>query len=544
MRNPTEAVVRLLISEVPVVGGALSTLVGLLWPDPTVDVWGDIRARVEKLVDQKISDEVYNNASDKLKGVKYTVELYTEVVGLPTSSHADIVSSFTGALDAALLCQPAMLDTKYNQAMAPLVAQFATLHLTLLRDAVLFGATWGWPADEVDLYYSGPHGLVQETTKYRTWVDVHSPYEPPPRKWNQYEGPWSGAWHDENEASQYIALNVADSVYLWPWLDPRRSGRPLSRPSREVYFGPLSANAFEPETAPVQVKLPDRSGSPPLSGLRVFGGDRIDGIQNRWGVEWGGRLGVPVGHGHGVDTDGGKATPGFGLDLTIDPANPIVEVTGGVGADTGGNLCQQALNQLEFVFADGTRQATSGYETGRLVSSSSPHHVLSQIYAAGSQNDGGLGCGAGFVVLGFRYMESYDHSDEYFNVWFQCDYDTSALTPVVSVVAPFENPEAHDKALMTMSGTVVAQYGTTVDLATFTRPDASTTSMRIRIDSTDDGRLRLNAYFGEGPGVAATAADQRSQSTPRTPQVHTVKSSGYNSPNWLRAEVKGPATPS
>ena len=56
--------------KVPVIGGLLSGLIGLFWPTSGPDIWDEIKAKVEALVSQDISENNLNELKLTLQGLK------------------------------------------------------------------------------------------------------------------------------------------------------------------------------------------------------------------------------------------------------------------------------------------------------------------------------------------------------------------------------------------------------------------------------------------------------------------------------------------
>jgi delta endotoxin, N-terminal domain len=71
------------LDEIPEAGKLLALIVEELWPEPgKEDVWDEIKEKVEKLLNEKISDLVFNNIKDSLKGLQANSAEYTQTLSM------------------------------------------------------------------------------------------------------------------------------------------------------------------------------------------------------------------------------------------------------------------------------------------------------------------------------------------------------------------------------------------------------------------------------------------------------------------------------
>src|SRR5215210_2889880 len=68
------------LKMIPEAGEFLGPLVDILWPSTKEDVWGEIKAQVETLVNQKIAAGVYQQVTEDLQGLKNQITLYRDEV--------------------------------------------------------------------------------------------------------------------------------------------------------------------------------------------------------------------------------------------------------------------------------------------------------------------------------------------------------------------------------------------------------------------------------------------------------------------------------
>ena len=183
----------------------VSLMVGVLWPSGD-DVWQSMRAKVEALVNQKIADDVYHRVQLALQGLKLVVNDYTTAVR--DSRPDQIYVHYVAATDLFLSEQPTFQDPLYQLLLLPLFAQFANLHLALLRDGVVNGAQWGMTAQA--LLDAGAN-LTSTVAGYTQWardgVDIGLQTT-------------NTGWSPMNRYRRQMQLDVLDHAALWPAFDP------------------------------------------------------------------------------------------------------------------------------------------------------------------------------------------------------------------------------------------------------------------------------------------------------------------------------------
>ena len=130
------------LSQIPVVGKVVSVLVSLFWPSATQNTWEQIRAEVEKLIDQKISELVFEQTKSKLNGAGQVLKEYLNAVA--TGNNPYIMQHFTACKVFFAGAGPEFQISSYEWVQAPLYALFAQLHMSLLRDGALHGEDWGF----------------------------------------------------------------------------------------------------------------------------------------------------------------------------------------------------------------------------------------------------------------------------------------------------------------------------------------------------------------------------------------------------------------
>ena len=132
------------LSKIPIIGEVVSLLVSIFWPSPTQNVWEQVRAEVEKLVDQKLSELVFDQTKSKLNGAGQALKEYLNSVA--SGSNPYIMQHFTACKVFFAGAGPEFQISSYEWVQAPLYALFAQLHMSLLRDGALHGKDWGFDA--------------------------------------------------------------------------------------------------------------------------------------------------------------------------------------------------------------------------------------------------------------------------------------------------------------------------------------------------------------------------------------------------------------
>ena len=122
----------------PVVGGILSGLVGIFWPSSGVDIWAEIKEKVEALINQKISELVYHQVQDSLninKGLNLVINDYPHAINIG-SPPTILLEKWDAAKSIFLYNLPIFQSKGYEVLLLPLFAQY---DLSLLRDGAILG---------------------------------------------------------------------------------------------------------------------------------------------------------------------------------------------------------------------------------------------------------------------------------------------------------------------------------------------------------------------------------------------------------------------
>jgi hypothetical protein len=378
------------IEMIPVVGDLLGGLVECLWPSSKEDIWGEIKAQVEALVDQAISAEVYQQVSEDLTGLQNALNDYLQTVqtGDVENISAQWITTKT-LFDSDL---PHFQSAGYELLLLPLFGQFVNLYLILLRDGVLFGSGWNWDAsyqqmiattltNDIPLHYSYAANTYNTGRLNLAKATKENDHECQPFK-------------AINTFDRQMNLTVLDFMNMWQYFDATKypNGATVVL-GREVYSDPMgtcdnSGNIVLATPEPTQ----------PVSQVSVWGWDRLDSVQ----------LTYPAGSGPGGVTTtprmgdgGGSNQPPHGNVFNTSTGNPITSAT-----VTWGSI----VNSLQLTFKDGTQSNLLGGNAGLGGNSSTWNftgEILSSIHINGvSDYYGSADC----LVLGFQYDQSQSAS--------------------------------------------------------------------------------------------------------------------------------------
>lgn len=384
--DDAKSVVTTGLGMIPEVGDILSCLVDIFWPGSKEDVWGEIKAQVEALVDQKIDDLVYQQVTDDLTGLNNALTDYLNAANSGDTEATQMywISTRT-VFDTSL---PHFQSAGYELLLSPLFAQFANLYLALLRDGAAFGASWGWNDAYQQQVASDLTNSIQSFIGY-----ANTTFN------NGHDNVVKNTKADYHECQPFKAVNtytreftisLLDYMNMWAYYDytkyPNGTNVLLTR---EIYTDPMGtcddsgniAIPFAPTQRPAE--------------LTVWGWDRIDAVQ----------LTYPEGAGPGGvtqtprmgDQDGGSNQPPHGGVFNIAAENPIIQARATYGS---------IVNSLEFLFNDGT---TTGMLGGGAGMGSNDSGLMGYLYQfVSSVHINGIsdyyGC-ADCVVFGFQYWQ-------------------------------------------------------------------------------------------------------------------------------------------
>ncbi len=235
--NYLKALIGVGLGEIPVVGSLLSALLGLLWPNSSADVWSQIKAQVEELIDQKINELEFSLIRAETNGLRAAIASYLLRLegGASGSTIRNYFDSCNVVFEAAL---PKIQNVDYAYLNLPFFSIAAQLHLSLLRDGVKFGQQWGM--SEAD------HALLSEElrTKISGYADFIDSTIADERKRRAKDEPtgdqqdYAALWNYWQKFDEQNVLLALDFKVLMPFMDPQAypDGFPRSRMPFEDVF--------------------------------------------------------------------------------------------------------------------------------------------------------------------------------------------------------------------------------------------------------------------------------------------------------------------
>lgn len=382
--NAARIIVSTCLGKIPEVGFVLSAMVNIFWPSSHKDVWSEIKERVEELINEKISNLVYQQVQDDLTGLKNNLDEYLWAAAhsqLPTY----ISEKYNVVLGDFLQQLPNFQSKGYEVLLLPLFAQFANLHLSLLRDGVLYGAGWGW----TESIQQHNRQQIRETIRlYEDYAEkTYSNGLEDTKKKAPSNKHFTEPLNTINKYVRNMTLTVLDFKRMWQYFDPVDYPTPVKiYLDREIYS---DAVGTADNSGPINLPTPPVQ---PISKIVVWAWDRIDACQ----------LDYPSGGGPGGatqtqrmgDASGGSSEPPHGGVFDLNSRGSIVQVKTRTG---------DILNAWWFVFSDGSTSNMLGgnYPGGSDSTFSYTDEILSSIKIMGiSRFYGSADC----AVFGFKYL--------------------------------------------------------------------------------------------------------------------------------------------
>ncbi|EJR93120.1 insecticidal delta-endotoxin Cry8Ea1 family protein [Bacillus mycoides] len=205
--------------------GIASIILPILWPTATQDanaVWKSMMANAEELVEERIEEQVKNNAISALNGLKNAMGRYTAAIDrlkrdpnnpleqeAVRTAYRGMDQLFRFSIEANFKVSP------YEVQLLPNYAEVTNLHLLFMRDAVNFGHEWGFTQAQIDSEYRFLTTKMEEYTNHcvnyfniglQRLASTTSPNYKPANMWDCTKYPW-------------VAYNQSD----WAGRDPSRN---------------------------------------------------------------------------------------------------------------------------------------------------------------------------------------------------------------------------------------------------------------------------------------------------------------------------------
>lgn len=367
-----------ILGMVPEVGSMLSAFLYILWPSPTEDVWAEVQEQTEELIDEKLDASVQQQVNADLAGLYNVITDYLNEV--PTDDYAEIARRWTSAKEVFLATMPTFMMKDYQFLLVTDFVQMGNMYLSLLRDGIIGGPTWGWneqtvqnTADELTSRIAEFSNYVQNV--YNTQLATY-----PNSLTNVYQ------WNERNAYIRTMTLTALDFVNMWPYFDISVYPDPVTfYLDREIYTDYCGTNT---DSGALHIPGPP---SQPITQVSVWGWDRIDAVQVTY-PSGGGPNGETVTPRMGDSSGGENTSPHGGVFDTS--ANAVTQVNLGTSA---------IINYMFLWFADGSESYKLGgnYPGGEDHIFTFGNEIVSSFFINGVSN---YYKSADGIVCGFKYI--------------------------------------------------------------------------------------------------------------------------------------------
>ncbi|WP_242319064.1 insecticidal delta-endotoxin Cry8Ea1 family protein [Bacillus cereus group sp. BfR-BA-01349] len=198
----------------------LKSLNNLLFPanEAGVITMEEILRAVEEMIDQKLSEQVYNDAVLELNGLKRNIQTFFEDIN--NLQNRVIVDQLEeedtpkGIIDSINTLNQFFVNRiekfkhpTYKVVLLPLFAQVANLHIGFLKDVIDNAQEWGLSSNSVKLY----------TNRFLDAISSYSNYCITTFQLD-FQGKFSKKFHEVLSYRNFMILNVLDYTGLWSML--------------------------------------------------------------------------------------------------------------------------------------------------------------------------------------------------------------------------------------------------------------------------------------------------------------------------------------
>lgn len=341
--NRLQILIRGIVSYTPVVGSAVSTVIGFFWPnfqDP-MEVWNKVKDYVMTLMDELIKKEYIITLEHQLDGIHNNLKDYNDT-SYGTSQKGDWFTSVLSSLDNA---EPSFFDDRFPEAKLPYFVSLGSIKLAVLREQYLFyekiymqsdpdksthlkqlrdtinkyqgaatnakAAALNWRLNKIKLEettHSIPHKSYTYTVYDYYITDINN-IQPSIVGTFDYDPLVGGdAWIKANRClenyrtkisseTEYLLNVFLGPAYLWKYLDPTNTNTPKKKPVEfiSIMAGGLYGSPFS-----------DGPNNPPITKITIIADSMVKGIQIFYGNS-------PVTH--GMSPDQARHEMIFGLEL-------------------------------------------------------------------------------------------------------------------------------------------------------------------------------------------------------------------------------------
>lgn len=323
------------LKQAPEVGGVLSVLTALLW-NPQQNVWDEIKAEVEAMIEADLAKYNEQQVQDDLDGLKNVLNDYNTSCTDGDLETIRIDWEICKALFDEQL--PHFQTPDYQLQLLLLFVQYANLYFALLRDGVENGASWGKNPQEVRTILTT---LTNDITTFQAYVSrVITAGVAAKQAATGSDKHAVEPYRTTNAFLRELTFNASDVAALWPYFLPG-SVAPNPPFMRYVYSDPYgTSDDSENDVA----AIPPAAFGQPISGVRVWADSA--GIYATQ-LQYGGSVLGPV---YGYSNSASNLPP-YGGSFAVSPENPVT----GVLVHSG-----DYIEGMQFQFKDGSYSQVFG----------------------------------------------------------------------------------------------------------------------------------------------------------------------------------------
>ncbi|MDY8164687.1 insecticidal delta-endotoxin Cry8Ea1 family protein [Bacillus thuringiensis] len=214
-----------------------------LFPTPNPVTMLEILEAVQKLLDERLSQEVHQRITLELEGLQQNITNFLEDVedfegliiidkledGNQPLAIIDSINTLNQLFDNRM---PQFRNPSYKVLLLPLYAQAANLHISFLKDVVDNASKWGLTASQIKTYTNRFLDKISEYSNYCIETYQHD-----------FQSKFSQKLQDVLKYRNFMTINVLDYTSLWPML---RFTKPFNiRTSSNLYeMGPTPGEDF------------------------------------------------------------------------------------------------------------------------------------------------------------------------------------------------------------------------------------------------------------------------------------------------------------
>ena len=335
VNNYFRTVISASLNLIPVVGGAIGTLVGGLWPDPnnSDQVWACGQNYINQAIAGVYWQITYTDLNAKLNSLYGAATRFVET---PDSEYDSKVDNFTNLFDTVNNDAPYFVDRENPESKLSFFVAYASLQLATLRENLQHYAYYhgsepsaeyreqltkeiqGLIVDYQALLVLARDRIIdrrlelivvqEDSRDVYIVVDLFNGWRG--QAGSRTKADWQlSEYKDRVRNNLAMLLDVSNAVgQLWSWFDPDKTG-PVTPPVIDYAVGPFGdyqgATAFD-----------QRAGERTLTQLSLWGGSLIDALQlsfdgvaqGKVGGNGGAQQNLALGNGAAIRSASGYAT--------------------------------------------------------------------------------------------------------------------------------------------------------------------------------------------------------------------------------------------